>query len=149
MIYSLFHIFGCRQRLTDKLSLFLMILTMGIMAVGCQKMPINGHLDGQWRVASISFEGEEVPLDGTVFWNISLHVAQFIRDNDLKATANMIYDRDEGTLRFDIPTDRYYPYSLRLCGIYSNPSLYHVDVLTRDHLVVSDKEGVTVELHKF
>lgn len=149
MIYHTCSMPICRQRLADKLCLFLIILTMGIMSVACQKVPINGHLDGQWRVSSISFEGTELPLEGTVFWNISLHVAQFIRDNDLKATANMVYDQSNGTLSFDIPADRYYPYSLRLCGIFSNPSLYHVDVLTREHLVVSDADGVTVELYKF
>ncbi|MDE5877788.1 MAG: lipocalin-like domain-containing protein [Muribaculaceae bacterium] len=136
-------------RLFGRLCLFLALLTVMLMSVSCQKMPVNGHLDGQWRVASISLDGEEVPLDGTVFWNMSLHVAQFIRDNDLKATANMVYDSDEGTLYFDIPADRYYPYSLRLCGIYSNPSLFHVDLLTRDRLVVSDTDGITVELYKF
>ncbi|MDE5797219.1 MAG: lipocalin-like domain-containing protein [Muribaculaceae bacterium] len=138
-----------RTWLSDTLRLFLTLLTVSIMSVSCQKMPVNGHLDGQWRVSSISFDGVEVPLDGTVFWNISLHVAQFIRDNDLKATANMIYNHDKSTLYFEVPADRYYPYSLRLCGIYSNPSSFHVDVLTRERLVVSDEEGVIVELYKF
>lgn len=139
----------CRMHVPDKLRLFLIILTVIIMSASCQKMPVNGHLDGQWRVSSISLNDVEVPLDGTVFWNMSLHVAQFIRDNDLKATANMSYDRDKGTLCFEVPADRYYPYSLRLCGIYSNPSLFHVDILTRDRLVVSDADGVIVELYKF
>lgn len=140
---------GCR-RMSDTLRLFLMLLTLVLTSAACQKMPINGHLDGQWRVISISYDGDEIPLDGTVFWNISLHVAQFIRDNDLKATANMIYDSDKGTLCFDIPAERYYPYSLKLCGVYSNPSYYNIDRLTHDRLVVSDtQDGVTIELHKF
>lgn len=129
--------------------LLVMAIAAAMPLTSCQKTPVNGDLDGQWRLVEMTVGGEPQDVGKSTFWLISLHVAQFSRDNDMKTSARLIYDGGD-TLTFDFPEKHYASYwkALQFFGIYTNPCTFRIDHLSRGTLVASS-DKVTVRLEKF
>lgn len=122
-----------------------------ILATACQKTPVNGHLDGQWRMTAMTQEGQPAQTPSpAVYWEINLHVIQFVDGNELTGSANMAYDSDAATLAIDMPQYLWdaWKHNLYRCGLRRNPSLWQVKTLTRSRLVLADG-NLTLEFEKF
>lgn len=127
------------------LPLLMAILTLG----GCQKSPINGELDGQWQILSVTPEAPEKVTDENLYMNFSLHVCQLsYRTGGCWQTANLSFDGSSITLNFPYADNELSDKFLKQYGIYRNPVTFEVVELNNKNLVLRDG-NVTVSLRKF
>lgn len=111
----------------------------------CRKAPINGDLDGQWKVVSIENRNSgSISAPGqSLFICINLHVVQLTPAN---FSGNMTYDQKQGVVTWDFPYGKpelnpsvnpdAYQKKLKWYGIPSNPVTLKVSELNGKRLVL-------------
>lgn len=117
---------------------------------GCQKSPINGDLDGQWQVMSVTPEPSEQIITERLYMGFYLHVCQLYYYNGGGWMAgNMKYEGNKLSLDFPYSVDNPDAEAmLRQYGINRNPVIFDIETLSKDRLVIRDGETVVV-LRKF
>lgn len=129
------------------------VLALGVLP-GCNKMPINGKLDGNWQIMQIELPAEDGTYVATVpelrrYFNISLHVFQmrYVTAGESPGRAesgNLSYDKKEGRFTVDFPynTDAGGMKWLEPYGVYSNPVTFEILRLDSKNLVVRTPESI-------
>lgn len=123
----------------------LMAVVIAMMAsAGCQKVPVNGDLDGQWQLVSLDRDGVVTPGDGR-YLRIQLDVAQLARNEWVprEGTGNMEYSGS--TLKIDFVNCREDKdvEMLNGWGVYENPAVFHIVELTSERLVLKGRAVVS------
>lgn len=117
-----------------------------LCAASCQKMPVNGDLDGQWRLVELTYDDEDCTPDKAAYWNFNLHVVQWVSNNKLVSSGNMHYDKDKREIAIDIPEYLWVNWrpTLHRIGVGRNPVVYEVVSLDRRHMVLRDGNETAV-----
>lgn len=92
----------------------------------CQKAPINGDLDGQWQVASVTPRPSQIIVNERLYYNFGMHVCMLTYYEGWFLSANMEYDGK--TMRLDFPyasSEEDY-IILRQYGITENPVAFNL-----------------------
>lgn len=109
---------------------------------------INGHLDGQWQFMSIDLPDGTQETPASVYYCIQMHTMNLTSPGHGVATANMVYDKENGTLNLEFPYDG----NLSFGGLPDAPCTVTFDILdlNKQHLVMSLKpDGKIFTFRKF
>lgn len=146
-----------RNHSADAFIPLLIFVFLLLSSYGCNKMPINGDLDGKWRVIEVEKDGEilEFPQDARFYYNFYLHVCQLGREVGYidAFTANMQYDgefihlempfvKDGNVSPSELNTLKYWGFPM------SGEVMFHINRLTSSYLEMS-YESEVVRCRKF
>lgn len=113
---------------------------------GCNKAPMNGHLDGQWQLMTVETPSRTVSLTSGRYYCFYRHVANLRPGGP---SANLYYDETDKILTLEFP----YPNSdLRTYEIpHSTPYTceFKVIKLSRKQLVMTLDDSLTYTFRKF
>lgn len=126
---------------------FLSTLLM-LMIFSCQKSPINGDLDGQWQVMSITPEQEDTPIHERLYYCFNLHVCNLTFYGGIFTSGNMQFNGKTLYLDFPYATSELSVRTLRQYGINSNPVTFTVEHLDKKSLIIKHGD-TTVTMRKF
>lgn len=145
------------------LGLFCFLMLMSTI-VSCDKLPMNGDLDGMWQLMSVEKDGEVSNVKSTKrYWSFQLHLAQFSEsgDNINRYFAHFKHEGDSLHIY-----DLYFPsenftntddnikfeesdvHILNPWGIYSLHNKFKVEKLDSDAMVLRS-EGLRLKFRKF
>ena len=118
----------------------------------CDKMPVNGDLDGQWQMTSIKHVGHAAPtsaLKGKVYWSFQLNLLSIytpedkhngsesytfcrfqVKGDSLHITKSYVHSMDK-----DVEVEETATYLDRV-GLHSNRESYAIKTLTDSRLVL-------------
>lgn len=84
---------------------FIILLMVALHLDGCQKMPINGDLDGQWQVMEVTTDGQTVtpPQGSRFYYNFYLHVCQLSVEYGRPPMLAANMDYEGSTIYLDFP----------------------------------------------
>lgn len=119
-----------------------------VLSFSCQKAPINGDLDGQWQVMSVSPEPTESPIDEQLYYCFYLHVCNLTFYGGIFANGNMQFDGKTLYLDFPYITTSEHDNILRQYGINENPIIFTVEHLDKKSLILKHGD-TTVTMRKF
>lgn len=138
------------------ISVILIILSTFI---SCQKLPINGKLDGMWQLMRVN--GERV--ERQTYISFQLHLVQLTYGDTKNEFYYCHFKKEHGTMRFydfsfpckhenweqdNVPLKPEEAHLVEPFGMYGLDVTYHIDVLTNQHLVLSN-DDVKLEYRKF
>lgn len=141
--------------------IFLAIITT--LATSCDKVPVNGDLDGMWQVMSITHNGQvEEVKEQQSYLSIQLHLFQLgTLANSIQYFGYFDHTKDSLYLRNisvpsqheqagedDVLIDERDIAKLHRWGIYRSPDGFKVITLNNDKLVLQS-DSVTVSFRKF
>lgn len=128
--------------------LWVTVLFVLLMPTSCEKAPINGDLDGQWQVMSVTPEPTDKPIEERLYYCFYLHVCQLTYYDGVFTEANMKFDGK--TLYLDIPyaDSEGNDIKLRQYGINENPITFTVEHLDKKSLILRHGDTV-VTMRKF
>ena len=129
-----------------KISTFLFLIL--ICFFSCQKTDINGDLDGEWEVMSVTPSPPMWDKDERIFYNFGQHVCQLTVYGGPFTEGNMTYNGEEMNLDFPFIDTPSKELQIKQYGIYSNPVSFKVHFESKTRLVLSNDES-TVILRKF
>ena len=118
----------------------------------CDKMPVNGDLDGQWQMTSIKHVGHAAPtsaLNGKVYWSFQLNLLSIytpedkqnnsesytfcrfqVKGDSLHITKSYVHSMDKDVEVEDTAT------YLDVVGLHNNRESYAIKTLTDSRLVL-------------
>lgn len=129
----------------------LYIVSIILFLTGCQKAPINGDLDGQWQIMSVSPEPAEKPIETRIYYCFYLHTCQLSSYGDqVWQSGNFTFKDNLLTMEFPYiePSSELGEKKLRQFGINSNPVTFTIKHLDKNSLILQNGEN-TVTLRKF
>ena len=135
-----------------KTKYLLPFLLAAFTLVACDKMPVNGDLDGQWQMTSIKHVGHAAPtpaLNGKVYWSFQLNLLSIytpedkhngsesytfcrfqVKGDSLHITKSYVHSMDK-----DVEVEETATYLDRV-GLHSNRESYAIKTLTDSRLVL-------------
>lgn len=123
----------------------LLVAIVAITATGCHYHNINGDLDGQWQLMSITApDGTEKAVAST-YYAIQMHTVN-LRPGG--TTGNLTYTKGQKTMAIEFPLGA----KLSRWGLPDSPSTvtFTIIELTSDHLMMKvDNNNNTLTLRKF
>lgn len=130
------------------IALTIAVFVLSWVATSCQKTPINGDLDGQWQVMSVTPEPEERPIEERLYYCFNLHVCNLTYYGGVFTSGNIQFD--DKTLYLDFPyADSHLSIRrLRQYGIDENPITFSVEHLDKKSLILRHGDTV-VTMRKF
>lgn len=126
----------------------LLCLLASSFFTGCQKSPINGHLDGMWQVMEVDPKPQQEIIRDRLYYNFSLHVCTLSYYGGGLTVGNLTYDGDRITMDFPAAQGPETRLKMRQYGIYTNPVTFDVVYLDKNKLIIENPYA-TVELRKF
>ena len=128
--------------------IFCVVLLISLFSGGCQRLAINGDLDGEWEVMEVDPKPPYTSENTRYFYNFSHHVCQLTVYGGVFTSGNLSYH--DNTMGLDLPYIKTPEQKLRLkqYGIYTNPVSFNVYFEKKDRLILSN-EDVTITLRKF
>ena len=130
----------------------LLLGTLLILCVSCQKAPINGHLDGRWQILEIEIDKELSNVkDQQLYYNFYLHVCNLSSYGEQYefAEANLHYEDDIIYLDFPYVDTLDQTEYLQQFGIYSNPVVFEVEYIDKKKLIIKEGDNIIITLRKF
>lgn len=129
----------------DILYIFLVIMLM----CGCQKMPVNGDLDGQWQVMEVTENNHVIdrPLGQQYYICFSLHTVN-LTTGQVVTSGNIHYDGQTLGMEFPYFHTPEENELLTSWGIYQNPVTFQIEKLTHKTLILKSGD-VRVSCRKF
>ena len=124
------------------------LLFLLICINSCQKSPINGDLDGQWKVIEVSPQPLKHTIDADLYYCFYMHTCMLTYYEGITFAGNFIFEDD--TIHIDFP----YASSdadmeiLNQYGINSNPVNFTIELLNNKRMILHDGE-TTISLIKF
>lgn len=134
------------KQITQKLTPIL--ITLLFFFSNCQKSPINGYLDGQWQVTSVSPEPDECVLEVRLYYCFYMHVCMLSYYGGTLTTGNMHISDNKLYLDFPNGNGLNTITALKQYGIYSNPVIFEIKKINNENLILRDGERI-VTLRKF
>lgn len=133
----------------SSLLLIFAIAAMLIVLPACRRTSHNGKIDGQWKIQEITMNatGETIyPADLHIDINLELLQLRGVGE-PYHLTGVISYSKDDRTLGVDF---RFNPTLAELepYGIYSNPVVFGIPVLTTKKLVLKTPES-TITCKRF
>lgn len=129
-----------------------MMLLIGFMLIACDKVPMNGDLDGMWQLMTIqdNVTGDASNVkDSKLYYSFQLHLVQL---NNGEAYAHFTHQNDSivmydwcGGGANDKITD---PTVLNKFGLYELRDSFRVEVLTHDKMQLRSRKA-TLSFRKF
>lgn len=129
----------------------LYIVSILLLLTACQKAPINGDLDGQWQIMSVSPEPVEKPIPARLYYCFNLHTCQLTSYGEgVWTSGNFTFTDNLLTMEFPYiePTSELGQKKLRQFGINTNPVTFTIKHLDKNSLILQNGE-TTVTLRKF
>ncbi len=126
----------------------LMSFLMPLIIFSCQKAPINGDLDGQWQVMSVSPEPVDKPIDERLYYCFYLHTCNLTYYDSMFTAGNMIFNGKTLFLDFPNAGSQLSTRCLRQYGINENPITFTVEHLDKKSLILRHGDTV-VTMRKF
>lgn len=123
-------------------------LLMLTVSFSCQKAPINGDLDGQWQVMSVTPEPTQKPITENLYYCFYLHVCQLTYYDGIFASGNIKFDGETLYLDFPYAFNEGNDIILRQYGIDENPITFTVENLDKKSLILRHGDTV-VTMRKF
>lgn len=136
-----------KQYITSYL-LWAAVLFVLLMPTSCEKAPINGDLDGQWQVMSVTPQPTESPIEERLYYCFYLHVCQLTYYDGVFTEANMKFDGKTLYLDFPYAETEGNDIKLRQYGINENPITFNVEHLDNKSLILRHGDTV-VTMRKF
>lgn len=133
--------------------LYLIILSILFIVTACDKVPMNGNLDGMWQLMAIQNNGTSNVSDvkgSRLYYSFQLHLVQ-LNSGDAYAHFShlndsiVMYDWCKGNLNNDKITD---PTVLNKFGLYELRDSFRVEVLTHDKMQLRSRKA-TLNFRKF
>lgn len=121
----------------------LLLLLMG----GCMKAPINGDLDGQWEVMSVTPVPANIVINERLFYNFSLQVCDLTYYGALFTHGNINYTGETLWIDFPLVKSEKGVETLKQYGVLTNPVCFNVEFKDKHHLTLYNEDSV-VELVK-
>lgn len=136
-------------------ALTLIILTLTTMSA-CRELPLNGDLDAQWQITSITYpDGKVVDPEGKYYYCFYRHTGQLTGLDGLKITANIVYEGS--SLSMEFPREN--PWHLAPWGItcpadtptdqIGYTAHFTVDHLSSKTLVLTTSVGVIISCRRY
>lgn len=132
---------------------FYFIISIIFIVTACDKMPMNGHLDGMWQLMAIqdnAIGGVSDVKSSRLYYSFQLHLVQlnngeayahFSHQND----SIVMYDWYDGSVVNNKITDATI---LNKFGLYELRDSFKVEVLTREKMQLRSRK-VTLSFRKF
>jgi hypothetical protein len=131
----------------------LFIISIIFMLAACDKLPMNGNLDGMWQLIAIQDNTTSNISDvksSRLYYSFQLHLVQL---NNGEAYAHfshrndsiVMYDWFKGNLNNDKITD---PTVLNKFGLYELRDSFRVEVLTSEKMQLRSRKA-TLSFRKF
>lgn len=117
---------------------------IAVIVSGCGKLPINGHLDGQWQIMKIEYASGEVETPERAYYSVALHTINLMKVGVTSQTGNMEYTGDSLFVEMPISSVE----NLRPFGMNNTEQRFGVKELTKKHLVLQS-EYARLEFRKF
>lgn len=128
--------------------LWVTILLVLLMPTSCEKTPINGDLDGQWQVMSVTPEPTDRPIEERLYYCFSLHVCQLTYYGGVFTSGNLRFDGKTIYLDFPYADSELSIRRLPQYGINENPITFNVEHLDKKSLILRHGDTV-VTMRKF
>lgn len=131
----------------------LFIISIVLLLTACDKMPMNGNLDGMWQLMAIqnnATSNVSDVKDSRLYYSFQLHLVQ-LNSGDAYAHFShlndsiVMYDWCKGNLNNDKITD---PTILNKYGLYELRDSFRVEVLTHDKMQLRSRKA-TLSFRKF
>lgn len=131
----------------------LFIISIVFLLAACDKVPINGNLDGMWQLMAIQDNGISNVSDvkgSRLYYSFQLHLVQ-LNNGDAYAHFShrndsiVMYDWCKGNVTNDKITD---PTVLSKFGLYELRDSFRVEVLTHDKMQLHSRKA-TLSFRKF
>ena len=74
-----------------------------VMLCGCNKSDLNGDLDGQWQLMSITRNDGTSIVPNQKYYLFAMHMAMLRESGRDGIPGNMIYDESTGHITIDFP----------------------------------------------
>ena len=145
---------------------FLAIISIaiaGLVTDSCDKTPINGNLDGMWQLMRVEDNGISTDVSTTQHYMcVQLHLIQLTKYGDFHTGIFCHFDHKGKTLRlYDFYDRTHYvgnnikdekltdASTLWPWGIYLLDTMFQVNKLTEDALILQDPTGRVLTFRKF
>lgn len=135
-------------KLFFKIKIIGILFITGFFFIGCEKLNINGDLDGEWEVMNVYPSPPPIELDTRYFYNFQLHVCQLTIYGLPFTNGNLDYKGSNMTLNFPYIKNQEEILQLKQYGIFTNPVTFNVEFIGKTGLILSN-EDVTITLRKF
>lgn len=122
----------------------ILLTLIAVIVSGCGKLPINGHLDGQWQIMKIEYASGEVETPERAYYSVALHTINLMKVGVTSQTGNMEYTGDSLFVEMPISSVE----NLRPFGMNNTEQRFGVKELTKKHLVLQS-EYARLEFRKF
>lgn len=122
----------------------IIVTLIAVIVSGCGKLPINGHLDGQWQIMKIEYASGEVETPERAYYSVALHTINLMKVGVTSQTGNMEYTGDSLFVEMPISSVE----NLRPFGMNNTEQRFGVKELTKKHLVLQS-EYARLEFRKF
>ena len=108
----------------------------------CTKRPINGNLDGQWKVLEVSPSPEKTVIKENIFYNFQLHVCQLTYYGGYFSDGILNFDGKILTLDFPYELTEEDILIFRQYGIYENPVTFEVSFPDKKTLLLKNESSI-------
>ena len=126
----------------------LISLLVSLLFAACQKVPVNGNLDGEWEVMEVYPAPPEWDRNIRLFYNFSRSVCQLTEYGGPFTLGNLVNNGETIYLNFPFINSPGAELQLKQYGIFTNPVSFNVEFEGKSRLILSNEES-TVILKKF
>ena len=131
------------------------ILLVSTTLIACDKVYINGDLDGMWKLKSVTYP-DSTSYPGDIFYSFQRHLTQLTKDNDsdlpIRFLGNLSYIGNTITMSkfYSFPQE---PFAATLSHLkefhlYSDSTIFNI-VTLNDETLVMTSDGRTYTLQKW
>lgn len=131
-----------------KARVMLLVAILATMLGGCCDSDLNGDLDGQWQLMSITRSDGTSMAPDQKYYLFAMHMAMLREPGRDGIPGNMTYDEKAGLITIDFPRKA----SLGAWGLPDSPCSVELTIesLSRNHLVMTvAADSTLLSLRKF
>lgn len=129
---------------------FLIWCLAAVLFAGCDKVYVNGVLDGQWKLLSVEREGVAEEPDAVITYSFQRHTMLLALHYEEELPSRYIGEFDHsdgyiyasGFVRFPGVSAECYPEELEKYYIFSESEKFKVERLDKDMLVMSTDDRI-------
>ncbi len=125
--------------------LFLFIITM-FLVISCSKVPINGDLDGMWKMTSMEWKDGTTTSPNRIFFCFELNCIQVSNKGNNSCSYIGLMNKDDNTIR----VDKFKNHSgeeqngecLKQFGILETPTEFNIEKINHSKLIIKSKDCI-------
>ena len=124
--------------------IFLFIITM--LVISCSKVPINGDLDGMWKMTSMEWSDGTTTSPERIFFSFELDCIQVTNKGNNSCSYIGLMNKNDNTIRVDKFKDSSGEIKKAEClkqfGILETPTEFNIEKINHSKLIIKSKDCI-------